>query len=163
MVSSRQKGIRAEKQIIEILSRETGLHWEQTPGSGSGKVKGDLRVHGKHNLFCVEVKFYRDTEFNSKIFTSKTNNFYKWWSKVVRQSQDMKQEPLLIFKENYGKWYVATVRKPENYKRYMHIAWLGAYILLLDDWLAKEEVNWTNGDYILKPWEPCSDWELADS
>jgi len=75
----------------------------------------------------------------------------------------MKQEPLLIFKENYGKWYVATVRKPENYKRYMHIAWLGAYVLLLDDWLAKEEVNWTNGDYILKPWEPCSDWELADS
>ena len=65
MVSSRQKGIRAERQIIEILSRETGLHWEQTPGSGSGKVKGDLRVHGKHNLFCVEVKFYRDTEFNS--------------------------------------------------------------------------------------------------
>ena len=53
MVSSRQKGIRAERQIIEILSRETGLHWEQTPGSGSGKVKGDLRVHGKHNLFCV--------------------------------------------------------------------------------------------------------------
>ena len=29
MVSSRQKGIRAERQIIEILSRETGLHWEQ--------------------------------------------------------------------------------------------------------------------------------------
>ena len=75
----------------------------------------------------------------------------------------MKQEPLLIFKENYGKWYVATVRQPENYKRYMHIAWLGAYVLLLDDWLEKEEVNWTNGDYILRPWEPSSDWELADS
>ncbi|BCV00884.1 MAG: hypothetical protein CM15mV38_0180 [uncultured marine virus] len=39
MVSSRQKGIRAERQIIEILSRETGLHWEQTPGSGSEKLK----------------------------------------------------------------------------------------------------------------------------
>ena len=56
MVSSRQKGIRAERQIIEILSRETGLHWEQTPGSGSGKVKGDLRVHGKHNLFHFTFK-----------------------------------------------------------------------------------------------------------
>ena len=82
MVSSRQKGLRAEKQVIQTLTRETGLEWEQTPGSGSGKIKGDLRVRGKHNLFCVEVKFYRDTEFNSKIFTSRTNNFNKWWSNL---------------------------------------------------------------------------------
>ena len=45
----------------------------------------------------------------------------------------------------------------------MHIAWLGAYVLLLDDWLEKEEVNWTNGDYILRPWEPDPEWELTDS
>ena len=40
MVSSRQKGLRAEKQVIQTLTRETGLEWEQTPGSGSGKIKG---------------------------------------------------------------------------------------------------------------------------
>ena len=163
MVNSRQKGLKAEKQLIEILRRETQLEWEQTPGSGSGKVKGDLRVHGKHNIFCVEVKFYKEVGFNAKLFTQKSNNLFQWWSKVVKQAQDMEQEPLLIFRENYGKWYVATTRKPTETKRYMHVAWLGMYILLLDNWLDKEKVEFTNGDYLLRPWEPCSDWELADS
>ena len=163
MVNSRQKGLRAEKQLIEILRRETQLEWEQTPGSGSGKVKGDLRVHGKHNIFCVEVKFYKEVGFNAKLFTQKSNNLFQWWSKVVKQAQDMEQEPLLIFRENYGKWYVGTARKPKNTKGYMHVAWIGMYILLLDNWLDKEKVEFTNGDYLLRPWEPCSDWELADS
>ena len=38
MVNSRQKGLRAEKQLIEILRRETQLEWEQTPGSGPSGV-----------------------------------------------------------------------------------------------------------------------------
>jgi actin-related protein len=75
----------------------------------------------------------------------------------------MKQEPLLIFRENYGKFFAVTVRKPKNTLRYMHIAWLGAYILIAEHWLEKEEIVFTNGDYDCKPWEPSSDWELADS
>ena len=57
MVNSRQKGNRGEQQVMSLLGRMTEERWEQTPGSGSGKVKGDLRVPGKHNLFCIEVKF----------------------------------------------------------------------------------------------------------
>ena len=75
----------------------------------------------------------------------------------------MKQEPLLIFRENYGKFFVATTRKPENTLRYMHIAWLGAYILIAEHWLEKEEIQFTNGNHILRPWEPSPEWELADS
>ena len=52
MVSSRQKGLRAEKQVIQTLTRETGLEWEQTPGSGSGKIKGDLRVRENIIFLC---------------------------------------------------------------------------------------------------------------
>ena len=58
MVNSRQKGNRGEQQVMSLLGRMTEEKWEQTPGSGSGKVKGDLRVPGKHNLFCIEVKFH---------------------------------------------------------------------------------------------------------
>ena len=65
MVNSRQKGNKGEQQVISLLERLTEEKWEQTPGSGSGKVKGDLRVPGKHNLFCVEVKFY-----NCLLYTS---------------------------------------------------------------------------------------------
>ena len=91
MVNSRQKGNRGEQQVMSLLGRMTEERWEQVPGSGSGKIKGDIRVPGKHNLFCIEVKFYKDSGFNSKIYTSKTNNLYKWWSKLCRQSQEMKQ------------------------------------------------------------------------
>ena len=66
MVNSRQKGNRGEQQVMSLLGRMTEEKWEQTPGSGSGKIKGDLRVPGKHNLFCVEVKFYKDSGFNSR-------------------------------------------------------------------------------------------------
>ena len=52
MVNPRQKGNLGEKQVIDLLNRITKEQWEQTPGSGCGKIKGDLRVHGKHNIFC---------------------------------------------------------------------------------------------------------------
>ena len=163
MVSPRQKGIRGEQQVLSILNRLTEEEWTTTPGSGSGKIKGDLQVIGKYNLFCVEVKFYKDCGFNSKIYTQKSNNIYKWWSKLCKQAKDMKQEPLLIFRENHGKFFVATTRKPENTLRYMHIGWLGAYILIAEHWLEKEEIQFTNGNHILRPWEPSPEWELADS
>ena len=163
MVNPRQKGNRGEQQVIAILDRVTQEKWEQTPGSGSGKIKGDLRVHGKHNIFCVEVKFYKNVGFDAKIFTQKSNNFFKWWRKICKQAQQMKQEPLLVFRENHGKFFVATVRQPKNTLRYMHIAWLGAYVLILEYWLDKEEIKFTNGDFVLEPWGPSSDWELADS
>ena len=137
MVNPRQKGIRGEQQVIAILDRVTNEKWEQTPGSGSGKIKGDLRVHGKHNIFCVEVKFYKHVGFDSKIYTQKSNNLFKWWSKICKQAQQMKQEPLLIFRENHGKFF--------------------------EDLLDKEEIKFPNGNFVLKPWEPSSDWELADS
>ena len=163
MVSPRQKGIRGEQQVLSILNRLTEEEWTTTPGSGSGKIKGDLQVIGKYNLFCVEVKFYKDCGFNSKIYTQKSNNIYKWWSKLCKQAKDMKQEPLLIFRENHGKFFVAPTRKPKNTLRYMHIAWLGAYILIAEHWLEKEEIQFTNGNHILRPWEPSPEWELADS
>jgi len=163
MVNPRQKGAKGEQQVISMLNRLTNEQWTTTPGSGNGKIKGDLQVQGKHNLFCVEVKFYKDCGFNSKIYTQKSNNIYKWWSKLCKQAKDMKQEPILIFRENYGKFFVATTRKPENTLRYMHIGWLGAYILIAEHWLENEEIIFTNGNHILKPWEPSSKWELADS
>ena len=163
MVNARQKGTKAEKEVAAMLKRHTNLDFIQTPGSGSGKIKGDLYVLEKHNLFLIEVKHYRDMGFSHKIFTQKSNNFVVWWNKAISQAQDMEQEPLLFMKQNYANWYVATTREPIKEKRYMYINWLGAYILLADKWLENEELEFTNGDNILRPWEPNSKWELADS
>jgi|TARA_B100000073_G_scaffold332954_1_gene323936 Holliday junction resolvase len=163
VVNSRQKGSRAEQQIAHLLGINSGETFTQTPGSGSGKIKGDLYVKDKHNIFMIEVKHYRDMAFNQKIFTQKNNNFVKWWTKAIAQAEQMQQEPLLFMKQNYSQWYVTTTREPKKEKRYMYINWLGAYILLADKWLENEELEFTNGDNILRPWEPDPEWELTYS
>ena len=163
MVNSRQKGSRAEQQIAHLLGINSGETFTQTPGSGSGKIKGDLYVKDKHNIFMIEVKHYRDMAFNQKIFTQKNNNFVKWWTKAIAQAEQMQQEPLLFMKQNYSQWYVSTTREPKKEKRYMYINWLGAYVMLADKWLENEELEFTNGDNILRPWEPDPEWELTYS
>ena len=119
MVNSRQKGSRAEQQIAHLLGINSGETFTQTPGSGSGKIKGDLYVKDKHNIFMIEVKHYRDMAFNQKIFTQKNNNFVKWWTKAIAQAEQMQQEPLLFMKQNYSQWYVTTTREPKKEKRYL--------------------------------------------
>ena len=163
MVNARQKGTKAEKEVAAMLKRHTNLDFIQTPGSGSGKIKGDLYVLEKHNLFLIEVKHYRDMGFSHKIFTQKSNNFVVWWNKAISQAQDMEQEPLLFMKQNYANWYVATTREPIKEKRYMYINWLGAYIMNSEKWLDNERIEFTNGNNLLKPWEPDPEWELINS
>jgi len=163
MVNARQKGTKAEREVAAMLKRHTNLDFIQTPGSGSGKIKGDLYVLEKHNLFLIEVKHYRDMGFSHKIFTQKSNNFVVWWNKAISQAQDMEQEPLLFMKQNYANWYVATTREPIKEKRYMYINWLGAYIMNAEKWLENEQIKLTNGDRFLKPWEPDPEWELTNS
>ena len=71
MVNARQKGRTGELQVLNMLSRHTGLPFIQTPGAGSGKVKGDLYLEHHKNVFLIEVKFYKHNPFSSKIFTQK--------------------------------------------------------------------------------------------
>jgi len=163
MVNARQKGTKAEREVAALLHRYTGLNFIQTPGSGSGKIKGDLYVENKHNLFLIEVKHYKDMGFTHKIFTQKSNNLVTWWNKAIDQAQLMEQEPLLFMKQNYANWYVATTREPIKEKRYMYINWLGAYIMNAEKWLENERIEFTNGNNLLKPWEPDPEWELTYS
>ena len=163
MVNARQKGTKAEKEVAAMLHRHTGLNFTQTPGSGSGKIKGDLYVENKHNLFLIEVKHYKDMGFSHKIFTQRSNNLVVWWNKAIRQAQEMEQEPIIFMKQNYANWYVVTTRRPKKDKRYMHINWLGAYVMNAEKWLANEKIKLTNGDRFLKPWEPDPEWELTNS
>ena len=98
MVNARQKGTKAEREVAALLHRYTGHNFIQTHGSGSGKIKGDLYVENKHNLFLIEVKHYKDMGFTHKIFTQKSNNLVTWWNKAIDQAQLMEQEPLIIMK-----------------------------------------------------------------
>lgn len=163
MVNARQKGTKAEREVAAMLKRHTGLDFVQVPGSGSGKIKGDLYVENKHNLFLIEVKHYKSMGFNEKIFTQRSNNVVTWWNKAIRQAQEMGQEPLIVMKQNYFDWLVITTRKPSKETRYMHINWLGAYVMNAEKWLGKENLEFTNGNNLLKSWEPDPKWELINS
>lgn len=139
-VNPRQKGATGENKVKEFLESRTPYTFTRTPGSGSGAIKGDLWIEGKNNRFCIEVKNYAESPLNDKIFTSKTNNFVIWWTKLQKQAKP--KRPLLIFRYNRSQMFVATDIKPTNSENYIDIRWLNCYCLLLDEWIQKENIEW---------------------
>jgi hypothetical protein len=111
------------------------------PSSGAlSYLKGDLYVPDAKNVYCIEVKNYDSSPLNDKIFTNKTNYLSNWWEKIVQQAGLKLQKPLLFFKYTRSKIYVVTSEKPVNTK-YMHISWLDCYVMLADDWLKQETLE----------------------
>jgi hypothetical protein len=140
MVNPRQKGKIGEALVKKLLENKTGLEFSYTPGSGSGKIKGDLHIEGRKNVFCIEIKNYAESPLNDKILTSKTNDFVQWWTKLQKQSGVLK--PLLFFKYNRSKIFVATDIRPTNVEKYIDIPWLSCYIIECNEWLDKENIKW---------------------
>lgn len=139
MVNARQKGILGEKNLIKFLKEKTGLDFFTTPGSGSGKIKGDLTFPGC--LFCIEVKNYAEDPLSSTILANKSNNIKVWWTKLNQQKGTKK--PLLFYRWNRSKWFVITSIKPTKLKNYIDIPQLGCYIMIAEDWIDTEEIKWS--------------------
>jgi len=98
------------------------------------------------NRFCIEVKNYENSPLSDKVFTApRTNNLIKWWKKVQQQAEGGNQEPLLFFKYNRSAVFVVTDILPEFTDHWMYIEWLGCYILLADEWLKEEKVEFISG------------------
>jgi len=110
MVDSRQKGSRAELDIAKKLSKDTPYEWKRVPSSGalheSHGLKGDIYIPQKANVFSVEVKHYKESQFNTKILTDKAPIFLDWWKQAVRQAEQTNKLPLLFFKHDRSKWFV---------------------------------------------------------
>lgn len=140
MVNPRAKGAVGENKVKEFLDSRTPYTFERTPGSGSGSIKGDLYIPKYRNVYCIEVKNYAESHFNDKILTSKTNDFVLWWTKLQKQSGAMR--PLLFFRYNRSKLFVATDIKPVNVEKYIDIPWLNCYVMLSDEWIEKETIKW---------------------
>lgn len=147
MVDSRAKGARGEYLVRDMLREATNLQFERVPSSGALEyLKGDLYVPHAKNRFCIEVKNYENSPLSDKIFTApKTNNLIKWWKKVERQAEQGNQEPLLFFKYNRSPVFVVTAEPPEETKEYMFICFLQCFVLLAEEWLNKEKVEFISG------------------
>ncbi len=147
MVDSRAKGARGEYLVRDMLREATGLKFERVPASGALEyLKGDLYVPNQRNFYCIEVKNYKDSPLTDKIFTArKTNNLIKWWRKIVIQAEGGDQKPLLFFKYDRSKVFVVTAEKPTQSDEYLYVGFLDCYILLAEDWLETEQVEFISG------------------
>jgi hypothetical protein len=144
MVDARAKGMRGEYYVRDMLRSHTGLQFERIPASGAlAYLKGDLFIPGNtKNKYCIEVKNYADCPFSDKIFTApKTNNFLKWWTKLCSQARHMDQEPLLFYKYNRSKVFVATKEVPASVTEYIHLPWINCNLMLAEEWLTQETIK----------------------
>lgn len=145
MVDSRAKGARTETQARDILRKATKLQWERVPGSGAldpkHKLKGDLYIPDSSNKYAVEVKGYAEDHVSSKLLTGKDPQLLEFWKQTVRQGQQVSRKPLLIFKFDRSKFFVAFDDIPTANYRYIFIDINDHqfYIALLEDWLTYEQ------------------------
>lgn len=145
MVDSRAKGARTETVVRDALKKHTGLGWERVPGSGAldpkHQLKADLYVPGRTNLYAVEVKGYAEDHISSALLTGKNPQLIEFWKQSVRQGQQVNKKPLLAFKFDRSKIFVAFLDMPTSNYRYIFVSIDGHefYVALLEDWLIHEQ------------------------
>lgn len=147
MVDPRAKGAEGERQVRDLLRKHTELEFQRVPMSGAlDFMKGDVFLPNMHNNYCIEVKFYKDSHFSDKVLTAKKSNvFIQWWTQTTEQAKKAGAKPVLFFKYNRSKIFVAQKDKPENGLDYMYVSFLGCYVSLAQDWLILEKPSFTNG------------------
>ena len=146
MVDSRAKGSRTESQVKDMLKKYTGLAWERVPMSGAldpiHGLKADLYIPNTLNIFAVEVKGYAEDHLCSKLLTSTNPEVLKWWSQCKRQAIQVNKKPLLIFKFDRSKMFVAYEEIPNLVDHmYIYIKDNSFYVSLLEDGLKIEKVK----------------------
>lgn len=150
MVDSREKGARTELKVRDWLREHTGLGWERVPASGAldekHGLKGDLYIPGEKNVYCVEVKGYADDHLTSQLLTSKNPTLLDWWQQTLRQSLQVKKLPLLFFKFDRSKIFVARLELPssDDYEFiYINRGDNQLFVSLADTWIKHEPVKFT--------------------
>lgn len=142
-VDSRAKGARVETTVRDLLRKLTNLQWERVPMSGALSpvhgLKADLYIPNSLNIYSVEVKGYKEDHLTSKLLTSKNPQFLEWWIQTKRQAAQISRKPLLIFKFDRSKIFVAYEDVPTtvNYI-YLEIDGHSVFVSLLEEWIFKE-------------------------
>lgn len=107
---SKIKGSAYEAKIVGILNKEfPKIQFERVPLSGSiSYLKGDIWT--PHDTaawpWCIEAKHYKELEWNN-LLTAKSTDIIRFWEQTIREAEVMKKKPLLIFRWNRSKDFVA--------------------------------------------------------
>ena len=152
---SRNKGSRYETAIVKLLKDKTGLDWGRIPASGAldekHGMKGDVYVLKQFNLFCVEVKHYAEDHLTSKLLTGKSPQLLAWWSQAVRQGKQVEKVPMLFFKFDRSKTFVAFEAKAISKTfsgelpplgKYLYLGEEELYLMEAEEFFDNNEVRW---------------------
>ena len=145
--ASKNKGTRAETQVRELLRKLTGLPFERTPLSGAldakHGLKSDVYVPKEKNLFSIEVKHYKDTYLDYSVLTSSNSVLIGWWKQTKREARENGNKPLLVYKHDRSKVFVAFEDEPAepDLYRWMLINHEDCmfYTAVLEDWYRAEK------------------------
>jgi Holliday junction resolvase len=145
-VDSRAKGARAESDLVKKLKTVTGHDFKRVPLSGglhaSHGLKGDLYIPNSLNIYCIEVKHYKDDHLTSKVLTDKESQLEQWWKQTIREAAQISRKPLLIYKFDRSKWFAAWKDDFPNANHYkymvININGMEFFTSKLDDWLTYE-------------------------
>lgn len=143
MVDSKEKGSRAELSVRDYLRKHTGYNFERTPLSGAMHekhgLKGDLYIPNENNRYVIEVKHYCDDHLTSKVLTGKDPQLLQFWQQTVREANQVHKEPLLIFKFDRSKLFVAYEDEALIDDRFIYIQAADVnmffYVSMLDSWI----------------------------
>lgn len=156
MVDSRQKGIRGEYAVRDLMRVYTGLAWERVPVSGGLEhTKGDLYIPQEKQKYLIEVKNYKDSPLNPGLLGNKSNDLKMWWRKAVAQATGAKTVPIVFFKHDRSRWYVAVDKIPTEVKEYIYVNSLGCFVMLAEEFL-QFEWPYFSGDKSKEPKKEAS-------
>jgi len=145
--ASKLKGSAYEAKLKDILNKEfPSIQFERVPLSGAiSYLKGDLWT--PHDTaawpWCIEAKHYKEVKWDN-LLTAKSSDLHSFWAQTIREAEVMKKRPLLMFRWNRSKDFVAFDDHIQV-DSYVEINSFGNKfkIALLDDWLkaVKSQTN----------------------
>jgi len=143
---SKEKGTRAEHKLIELLVEYTKLPFKRVPLSGASVIKGDIFLSNERNKYCIEVKSYKESAINHLLVSGVGKPLLDWIEQTLIQAKKMNIEPLLFFKHDRSKFYVATWDEPKNMDKFLMYQYnmeeLPIFIMDAKEWLQNEDIEW---------------------
>jgi len=146
---SKAKGSAFEAKIAKRFTEEFGKEFKRVPLSGALEwMKGDIVCIKDTAWFpyTIEAKHYKEINWNS-LLTAKSSDMFSFWEQTQREADVMEKKPLLVFRWDRSKDYVAF-DDDTQLDNYLEVSSFGHYfkIALLDDWLVaiKNQTNLAN-------------------
>lgn len=106
-INSRKKGSKTERLVAKLIEDWTGKKFARTPSSGglqwkASMAKGDVvcTTEGHFFPFCLEVKNYRNINFEHLLYNPKGSDILKFWEQASRDATLAKKVPMLLMRYN---------------------------------------------------------------